>query len=77
MSIDDETPEGVAAGADDRFGAFRNTQYLRYWLARLGASFAVQIVAVLVAIALMLYWATGKRAAPGLPPAALSGSQAT
>ena len=39
--------------------------------------FAVQIVAVLVAIALMLYWATGKRAAPGLPPAALSGSQAT
>ena len=48
MSIDDETPEGVAAGADDRFGAFRNTQYLRYWLARLGASFAVQIVAVSV-----------------------------
>ena len=39
--------------------------------------FAVQIVAVLVAIALMLYWAAGKRAAPGLPPAALAGSQAT
>lgn len=38
--------------------------------------FAVQIVAVLVAIALMLHWLTGKRVAPGLPPSALSGSPA-
>ncbi|MGO4570186.1 hypothetical protein AB4Z52_35465 [Rhizobium sp. 2YAF20] len=38
--------------------------------------FAIQIVAVLIAIALMLHWVTGKRAAPGLPQSALSGSPA-
>ena len=50
MSIENNTPvaEAVPAVAEDRFGAFRNGQYLRYWLARLGASFAVQIVAVSV-----------------------------
>jgi MFS family permease len=47
--IEDETPlaETVRV-AEDRFGAFRNGQYLRYWLSRLAASFAVQIVAVSV-----------------------------
>ena len=47
MSINDEAPAAPAL-VEDRFGAFRNPQYLRYWLARLGASFAVQIVAVSV-----------------------------
>lgn len=50
MNTDQETPAADAAPplAEDRFGAFRNAQYLRYWLARLSTAFAVQIVAVSV-----------------------------
>lgn len=33
---------------EDRFRAFRNPEFLKYWLARLAASFAVQVVAVSV-----------------------------
>jgi MFS family permease len=54
VSIEDEsgTPAAPVASekpvSEDRFAVFRNGQYLRYWLARLGTSFAVQIVAVSV-----------------------------
>ncbi len=54
MSSDNQTlpptsdDEPVQAPADDRFAAFRNRRFLRYWLSRFIASFAVQIVSVSV-----------------------------
>ncbi len=42
------TDEPVHAPTDDRFAAFRNRRFLRYWLARFFAAFAVQIVSVSV-----------------------------
>ncbi|ALN71641.1 MFS transporter [Aureimonas sp. AU20] len=38
----------VHAPVEDRFAAFRNRRFLRYWLARFFAAFAVQIVSVSV-----------------------------
>ncbi len=38
----------VHTPVDDRFAAFRNKRFLRYWLARFFAAFAVQIVSVSV-----------------------------
>ncbi len=44
-----ETQAPVETPAEDRFAAFRNARFLRYWLARFLAAFAVQVVAVSVA----------------------------
>ncbi|NDV87460.1 MFS transporter [Aurantimonas aggregata] len=43
-------PDGapVAVPDDDRFAAFRNPQFVRYWLARFFSTFAIQIVVVSV-----------------------------
>ncbi|RIX99239.1 MFS transporter [Aureimonas flava] len=51
MTEDLRNPEGetpVEAPVEDRFAAFRNSRFLRYWLARFLGAFAVQVVAVSV-----------------------------
>ncbi|MBC8129667.1 MAG: MFS transporter [Rhizobiaceae bacterium] len=49
MTPDDQRPpEATLPAADDRFAAFRHLEFRKYWLSRLGTSFAVQIVAVSV-----------------------------
>lgn len=49
MNVQTETePSAPSAVPEDRFAAFRNSRFLRYWLARLAAAFAVQIVSVSV-----------------------------
>ena len=40
--------DGSAIPDDDRFAAFRNPRFLRYWLARFFSTFAIQIVIVSV-----------------------------
>jgi MFS family permease len=43
-----EATQSPPAPSEDKYAAFRNNRFLRYWLARLLASFAVQIVSVSV-----------------------------
>ena len=40
--------EPVHTPSEDRYAAFRNRRFLRYWLSRFFAAFAVQIVSVSV-----------------------------
>ncbi|WP_182086162.1 MFS transporter [Aureimonas sp. ME7] len=49
MPSDDlRTEPPIETPAEDRFAAFRNSRFLRYWLSRFLSAFAVQIVAVSV-----------------------------
>ena len=55
MTQDSETasaapgdPDASAIPVEDRFAAFRNPRFLRYWLSRFFSTFAIQIVVVSV-----------------------------